>query len=158
LLAAAGSQLAAIEATDEALQLLGRVVAWPYEEARTLLIRGRIERRAKRRAAARSSLERALAIFGELEAQPWARQAVEELERLGRRGRPELLSDTEAHVASLAARGLTNRQVAELAFITPKSVEGVLARVYGKLGISSRAQLGAWAASTNGRTGSDESV
>ena len=41
---------------------------------------------------------------------------------------------------------MTNREVGEAAFLTPKSVEGVLARVYGKLGIRSRAELGAWLA------------
>ncbi len=50
---------------------------------------------------------------------------------------------TEHRVAVLAASGLTNRQVAEQAFISPKTVEENLAKVYGKLGISSRAELGA---------------
>ena len=51
------------------------------------------------------------------------------------------------HVASaavkLAAAGLTNRQVAEQSFLSPKTVEANLARVYRKLGITSRAELGA---------------
>ncbi len=45
-----------------------------------------------------------------------------------------------------AAAGLTTRQVAEAAFMSPKSVEGVLTRVYRKLGVRSRAELGAWRA------------
>jgi DNA-binding CsgD family transcriptional regulator len=54
---------------------------------------------------------------------------------------PSDLTATEAEVAGLAARGLTTRQVAERAFLSPRSVEGVLARVYRKLGVSSRAEL-----------------
>ena len=46
----------------------------------------------------------------------------------------------------LAAQGLTNRRIAERSFLTPKSVEGILARAYEKIGIHSRAELGAWAA------------
>ena len=46
-------------------------------------------------------------------------------------------------IAELAAAGMTNRQVAEQAFVSPKTVEASLARVYRKLGIRSRAELGA---------------
>jgi len=52
------------------------------------------------------------------------------------------LTVTEERVASLAASGLTNRVIAERAFLSPKTVEANLARVYQKLGINSRAQLG----------------
>jgi DNA-binding CsgD family transcriptional regulator len=45
-------------------------------------------------------------------------------------------------VAELAAAGLTNREVADAAFMSPKTVEANLARVYRKLGIRSRAELG----------------
>ncbi|MBA3383598.1 MAG: helix-turn-helix transcriptional regulator, partial [Actinobacteria bacterium] len=45
--------------------------------------------------------------------------------------------------AELAAAGLTNREVAKVAFISAKTVEANLARVYRKLGIRSRAVLGA---------------
>ncbi|NUT56529.1 MAG: helix-turn-helix transcriptional regulator, partial [Thermoleophilia bacterium] len=50
---------------------------------------------------------------------------------------------TERRIATLAASGLTNREVAGLAFVSPKTVEANLARVYRKLGIRSRAELGA---------------
>jgi len=49
-------------------------------------------------------------------------------------------------IAELAASGKTNRAVAEAAFVSPKTVEANLARVYRKLRISSRAELGAWMA------------
>lgn len=53
------------------------------------------------------------------------------------------LTATERRIAELAASGLTNRQVAEQSFMSPKTVEANLARVYRKLGIASRAELGA---------------
>jgi DNA-binding NarL/FixJ family response regulator len=53
------------------------------------------------------------------------------------------LTATELKIAELAASGLTNRQVAERSFLSPKTVEANLARVYRKLGITSRAELGA---------------
>ena len=64
--------------------------------------------------------------------------------RLGlRHGGPGELTETERRIAELAATGMTNRQVAEAAFVSPKTVEANLARVYRKLGIRSRAELGA---------------
>jgi len=92
-----------------------------------------------------SHLHRARAIFGDLGARRWIEITDAELARMGRRAASgDTLTETETVVARLAARGLTNRQVGEVAFLTPKSVEGVLARAYGKLGIRSRAELGAW--------------
>ena len=75
-------------------------------------------------------------------------KAREELGRVGRRPHaPEGLTDTERRVAELAATGLSNREVAERAFLAPKTVGNVLGRVYEKLGIHSRAELGALLAS-----------
>jgi DNA-binding CsgD family transcriptional regulator len=53
------------------------------------------------------------------------------------------LTGTERRVAELAAEGKTNREVADAAFLSPKTVGNVLGRVYRKLGITSRAELGA---------------
>jgi DNA-binding CsgD family transcriptional regulator len=70
-----------------------------------------------------------------------------ELQALGLRPRrtavtgPDSLTPTERRVADLAASGLTNRQIAEALFVTVKTVETHLARVYTKLGITSRADL-----------------
>jgi DNA-binding CsgD family transcriptional regulator len=52
------------------------------------------------------------------------------------------LTPTEERIAQLVATGLTNREVADRAFISPKTVEANLARVYDKLGVHSRAELG----------------
>jgi DNA-binding NarL/FixJ family response regulator len=74
----------------------------------------------------------------------WAARARAEVSRIGLRPPAPLeLTATEARVASLAAAGHTNRQVAAELFLSPRTVEDNLARVYRKLGISSRAELGA---------------
>lgn len=52
------------------------------------------------------------------------------------------LTPTEQRVAGLAASGLTNREVAAELFLSPKTVEAYLARIYRKLDIRSRAELG----------------
>jgi len=74
----------------------------------------------------------------------WAERTRAEIARLGLRpASPLTLTATEERVAALAAAGHTNRQVARDLFLSPKTVEANLARVYRKLGISSRAELGA---------------
>ena len=83
----------------------------------------------------------------------WAAKARDELERVSlRRAAQDELTETERRVAELAAAGLTNRSVAAQLFISPKTVEANLARVYRKLGISSRAELGARLAKTETTT------
>ena len=115
----------------------------PFELARTLLAKGLVDRRARRRGAAKESLERALAIFERMGAPIWAERTRGELERVGlRRSGGDELTPGERAVAELAAQGLTNREVASALFVSPKTVEANLARVYRKLGIASRAELG----------------
>jgi DNA-binding NarL/FixJ family response regulator len=118
--------------------------ALPFELGRTLLLEGRLRRRANQKRAAAEALRRALELFAQLGAPTWLEQASAELARVGLRHRsPDELTATELHVAQLAAAGLTNREVAKAAFMSPKTVEANLARVYRKLGIRSRAELGA---------------
>jgi DNA-binding CsgD family transcriptional regulator len=144
LYAAEGELDAAMTSIAQALGEAA-LLPMPFERARTELIAGRIARRRKAKREAMSHLTRARETFGELGAGRWMEIADAELARLGRRtAATDALTETEALVARLAARGLTNREVGEAAFLTPKSVEGVLARAYGKLGIRSRAELGAW--------------
>jgi DNA-binding CsgD family transcriptional regulator len=141
--AADGDLDGALTAIDEALAAHERL-PMPYEHARTLLAWGEIARRARRRREARDALERAREIFDEVGAKLWAARAAAELRRVPiRRGAPEDLTATEARVAELAAQGLTNKEVAQALFLSPKTVEANLARVYRKLGIHSRAELGA---------------
>jgi DNA-binding CsgD family transcriptional regulator len=115
----------------------------PFELAWTRLVQGRLHRRARHRRAAADTLAEALALFERLGAPTWAQQTRAELDRVGLRRAPDELTATERRVAELAASGLTNREIAGAAFMSPKTVEGNLAKVYRKLGIASRAELGA---------------
>ena len=114
----------------------------PFERARTLLVHGQVLRRVKRKRDARAALEEAQAIFRRLGADPWVARVDEELKRVAVRRAPEALSATELRIAQLAAAGMTNPEIAAQAFVSRKTVEANLARVYRKLDISSRAQLG----------------
>jgi DNA-binding CsgD family transcriptional regulator len=145
LAAAAGGDLdAAAGAIDEALAQHERVTV-PFDLARTLLAAGQIRRRRGERKAARDALERARATFEDLGAPLWAARAETELRRVPiRRGaRDDGLTPTEEQVAELAAAGRTTREVAQLLFLSPKTVEANLTRIYRKLGVGSRAELGA---------------
>lgn len=120
----------------------------PFELGWTLLVKGRLLRRTKQKRAAADALQRALEIFEQLGAPPWIEQARGELRRVGLRPRaPRDLTESERRVAELVAKGLTNREVAARLFMSPKTVEANLSRVYRKLGIRSRAELGAQQAS-----------
>ena len=114
----------------------------PFHHARTLLALGRTQRRAKKRGAARRTLNDALARFELLGAPLWADQTRAELARIGGRApsRGEL-TEAESRIAALVAEGRTNRDVAAALFLTVHSVETALTRIYRKLGVSSRAEL-----------------
>jgi DNA-binding CsgD family transcriptional regulator len=115
----------------------------PFEHGLNLLVYGRLLRRAKQRGAAAEALTEAVAVFEQLGAPSWLAQARSELDRVGMRRAPQELTATERRIAELAAGGMTNKQVAAALFISPKTVETNLARAYSKLGIKSRAELGA---------------
>jgi DNA-binding CsgD family transcriptional regulator len=142
LLAARGDLTGALGALERALGEHERL-EMPFELARTLLVKGILERRARRRARAGESFVRALEIFERVGAALWAGRARQELGRLGTRRSPGELTAAERRVAELAAQGHTNREVAAKLFLSPKTVEANLSRAYRKLGISSRAELGA---------------
>jgi DNA-binding CsgD family transcriptional regulator len=148
LLAARGDTGGAVHALERSLRH-HQQLEMPFELGRTLLVMGQVQRRVKQKRAAKEHLQRALGIFGSLSAPPWAERARAELSRIGLRPpAPLTLTATEQRVAALAASGHTNRQVAQALFLSPKTVEANLARIYRKLGISSRAQLGAAMART----------
>jgi DNA-binding NarL/FixJ family response regulator len=141
ILAADGDVEAALAALDELD--IAAASKLPFELACALVVKGRLQRRLKQRASAANTLGRALEIFERLGAPSWVEQARSELARAApRRRSPSELTATERRVAELAAAGLTNREVAQAAFMSPKTVEANLARVYRKLGIRSRAELG----------------
>jgi DNA-binding CsgD family transcriptional regulator len=115
--------------------------------AEALMKFGRALRHAGRRAAARSALREALDLSQRLGLAEVAAQARDELRIAGARPRRDLLSGpdsltaAELRVAEVAARGLSNRDIAASLFLSPKTVEMHLGRVYRKLGIGSRGEL-----------------
>ena len=82
------------------------------------------------------------ALFEELGAPLWAERVCEELRRIGgRTPASDELTATERQIATKVAEGLTNREVASTLFVSPKTVESTLTRVYRKLGVRSRTEL-----------------
>jgi len=142
LAAAEGDLIASFAAFARAVADLDKV-AYPLEQARTLLCLGVVRRQAQQKKAAREALEQALAIFEELGARLWAQKARTELRRIsGRRPADNDLTETETRVAILASQGRSNREIAAELFLGLSTVEMHLSRVYRKLGIRSRRGLG----------------
>ena len=130
----------------EALLLHDRVED-RFQRGRTLLAFGERLRRAGRRKESRERLREAHAIFEELEAKPWEDRARRELRASGERLRRAHaafggeLTPQERQVALQVAEGKSNKEVAAALFLSPKTVEFHLSRVYRKLDLSSRAEL-----------------
>jgi DNA-binding CsgD family transcriptional regulator len=133
---------------DEALRLHGGGEA-PFERARTLLCLGERLRRARRRADARVHLRAALDAFEALGAVDWAATARSELGVTGetaasRSGpRSDALTPQELQVALMVASGATNREAGSRLFLSAKTIEAHLGRIYRKLGLRSRTELAA---------------
>jgi DNA-binding CsgD family transcriptional regulator len=144
LLAAGEGNLAtAVDAFEASLLALDRT-PYVFERGRTLLSLGVVRRQAMQKKAAREALELALAIFEELDARLWAEKARQELARIGgRRAGGDELTESESRVAALAAAGRSNKEIAAELFMGVSTVEAHLSHVYRKLGIRSRAGLGA---------------
>jgi DNA-binding CsgD family transcriptional regulator len=142
-----GLLLAANGELEDAAAALDHAVAehaacpMPYERARTLLVQGQVLRRLKRKREARTALDEAAAIFASLGAEAWVARADAERQRVASRRAPEGLTPSELRVAQLAADGLSNPEIAAQVFVSRKTVEATLARIYRKLAISSRGQL-----------------
>ena len=142
LLAAEGDTETALCELADALEQ-HRALDMPFALARTELALGSAQRRAKQRAAARASLAQAEAAFEALGAERWAERARGEAARLaGRRPSDDAgLTATERGVAELAAAGRSNREIAGELFVSERTVEANLTRVYRKLGVRSRTEL-----------------
>jgi DNA-binding CsgD family transcriptional regulator len=131
---------------QETLGLPG-IGPWQFYLARVRLAYGERLRRARRTTEARVQLSEALAIFERLGARPWIDRATAELRATGqtkpRAGEDVLdrLTPQEFEIATLAASGLTNKQIAERMFLSHRTVGGHLHRAFPKLGIATRAAL-----------------
>ncbi len=142
LLAAASGRLDEALAAFEQALVEHDAVPLPFDRARTLLVYGAALRRAKRKADARDRLEEAAAAFEELSASAFVDRARAELARIGGRRRSEGgLTATERQIAELVAEGRSNKEVAAALFVSVKTVEANLSRVYAKLGLRSRGEL-----------------
>ena len=121
---------------------------WPFELALTRLDYGAALRRQRRIAEARTQLQASYDVFQRLGASPWADRARTELRATGlREGRVDAvegwtrLTSQEREVVRLAAAGRSNREIAALLYVSPRTVGVHLYRAFPKLGVTSRSQL-----------------
>jgi DNA-binding CsgD family transcriptional regulator len=149
--AAEGDLVAAVAHAEEALEH-HRDLPVPFERARTLIVLGTVHRRAKQKGAARAALDEAVEILDGMGARLWAERARVELGRIGGRAKEDGLTPTEARVADLVAEGLSNKAVAAELFVSVRTVEANLTRIYAKLGIRSRTELAATRRASNGHS------
>jgi DNA-binding NarL/FixJ family response regulator len=146
MLSAPADRAAAVSAYDESIALLANANR-PFDAARSRLSYGQFLRRQRRRADAREHLRAALDGFERLGAEPWAERARAELRATGETARRRDagpvtdLTPQELQIARLVSAGNSNKDVATQLFLSPRTVEYHLAKVFNKLGISSRAQL-----------------
>jgi DNA-binding CsgD family transcriptional regulator len=115
----------------------------PFELGRTLLVKGRIERRRRHKLAARRSFGEALGIFERLGAPLWTGKTYRELSKIAMRARVGGLTETERRIAELVVRGHTNREIALRMFVTENTVQTHVRHVFQKLGVRSRTELAA---------------
>jgi DNA-binding CsgD family transcriptional regulator len=119
----------------------------PFERARTQLAYGERLRRGRRKIEARTQLRAALDIFEGLGAVLWAERARGELRATGETARKrdastiDDLTPQELRIAALVSAGASNRDVAAQIFVSPKTVEYHLRKVFLKLGVASRVEL-----------------
>jgi DNA-binding CsgD family transcriptional regulator len=131
----------------QAMELHARGLSPPPEVARTQLLYGEWLRRARRPAESREHLRAAMEIFDRLGALPWAERARSELKASGetvrgRRADAELqLTPQELRIVRAVTDGSSTKEIAALLFLSPRTVEYHLHKVFAKLGISSRTDL-----------------
>ncbi|MEU0391566.1 AAA family ATPase [Streptomyces sp. NPDC006208] len=149
--------LAASGRSDEAAELLMRAAeqfaaaGLPLEHGRALIALARVERRRRRRSAAQSALQAAAGAFERVGATPWLALATETLSGAAEpapatgaaRGGGALstLTDAELRLAGLVGQGASNQEAAAKLYLSVKTVEARLTRIYQKLDVRSRAQL-----------------
>lgn len=135
------------ESSEEAFGEALRLHTNPFEAARTALLLGERLRRAQRPGQARAHLRTAWEVFEQAGARPWARRAQQELRAAGENASPpttgvlDALTPQELRIAGLVADGLSSKQIAARLFLSPRTVEYHLYKIYPKLGIGSRTDL-----------------
>ena len=120
---------------------------WPFERARVQLAYGEQLRRVRATSEARTHLSAALSTFEALGARPWCLRAGNELRATGlaavrAEGQQAVMLTAQEHqVATLAATGLTNKQIGERLYLSHRTVAAHLYQIFPRLGITSRAAL-----------------
>lgn len=141
----AGDLLADDVASARALVARAGAEAQAFEAARLRLAAGAKLRRAGERRESRSQLRRAGDAFATLGATPWVERVTEELRASGATLRKDPsgreLTPGELRIAGLVAQGHSNKEVATLLHLSPKTVEFHLGRVYRKVGVGNRTAL-----------------
>jgi hypothetical protein len=146
---AKGNMEASVSALEEALHH-HRLVAQPLELGRTLLAVGTVHRRAKRKLSARRALEESQLIFQKLGVPLWEARARAELERIGVRAPARMPSQRlSTRSRSWWQPAGPNREIAEQSFMSIKTVEAHLTRIYSKLEVRSRTELAGAVASSD---------
>ncbi|MDA0159512.1 LuxR C-terminal-related transcriptional regulator [Solirubrobacter ginsenosidimutans] len=146
LAATARVQLEGEAAYDDAVKAHTHI-ALPFERGRLELRMGEVLRRARRRTDSRRHLRAALDLFAQLGATPWERRAAAELRATGETARKrdastlDDLTPQELQIARMVAEGATNRDIAGRLFISPRTVDYHLRKVFQKLNVTSRTQL-----------------
>jgi DNA-binding NarL/FixJ family response regulator len=132
----------AVSAFETAIAIPG-ANGWPFLLARIRFAYGERLRRLKATDDARRQLSTAIEAFEALGAAPWAARARNELRATGLAAKPttEALTPQERQIADLAATGLTNKQIGERLFLSPRTVSAHLYHLFPKLGVTSRAAL-----------------
>ncbi|MFI1393441.1 AAA family ATPase [Streptomyces sp. NPDC020681] len=144
--------LAAGGGYEEAADLLTRTAdhcaaaGLPLERGRALVALARVERRRRRRSAAQNALQAAAAVFERAGALPWLALSTEAPSRpaepdQARGGAPAALTEAELRLALLVREGASNQEAAAKLYLSVKTVEARLTRIYQKLDVRSRAQL-----------------
>jgi DNA-binding CsgD family transcriptional regulator len=131
----------------EALRAHAEVPERAFDRARTELLYGEHLRRQRRRLESREHLRAALETFDSLGAAPWAERARVELRASGETARKrdpstlDQLTPQELQIARLVGEGMSNKEVAAQLFLSPRTIDYHLRKVFSKLAITSRSEL-----------------
>jgi DNA-binding CsgD family transcriptional regulator len=127
--------------------LAGDIARWPFLRARTELAYGSWLRRQRRVADSRVPLRSARDTFDALGTLPWGERARQELRASGETSRRrskhawDELTAQELQIAQMAAAGLSNREIGQQLYLSPRTVSSHLYRLFPKLGVTARGQL-----------------